>query len=503
MPDFFELRQPDFVKRDLPTFTEKLMLSAEQAAVVERMIEEYLAALQKIAAEHLPKGGDGPMKIDLGQDENGEHTGLMVVGPEDDLGELDEIIEDFGPPDGMPRQLGIGVDMRIGDPAGNEEHDAAVPEPGVFISLDSPDGEEMSPEMREKLEEAAAKIAEKMKKRMEKQIAEGGDPAEVMPFAGPVAIEDLQKRQQEMAAKAEVFRSAKANLRQTFISNVQTTLAAPQMERWPDLDRALRRQKTLPRGRLSGERTDLIRVFASIQPTESERQAVSDELAAYELELDQALQQRNEIVPDSQRKLDEAMQKGDTEKALSILDRATSLRIAVRSVNEKFAEALASKLTDDRAAIFRQAALKASYPSVYRTTHVQRIFDKLKKIEGIDPAVQADLAQLEEAYQIELEGVNTQVRLAVARHEPDQPRRGIEHVHKVVTHQVEPGRLGQNDEQDPIREAFDRRRDLDRRYDKQIKSLLTADQIAQLPKAPSRRRSEPVIIQVPSPPVAQ
>jgi hypothetical protein len=499
MPDFFELRQPDFVKRDLPLFTEKLMLSAEQASVVERMIAEYLESLQNLAAEHLPKGGDGPMRIDLGEGEDGQPTGLMMLGPEDDLGELGEFIEGAEPRDGMPRKFGVGVDMRVGSPpdqdAGDSEPGQA--EAGVHFSLETPDGEEMSPEMRKKLEEAAAKIAERMKERMEKQLAEGGDPADVMPFADPVSIEDLHKRHAEMAAKAEAFRTAKGNLRQSFVTNVQTTLAPPQMERWPDLDRALRRQKTLPRGRLSGERTDLIRVFNDFKPTENERMAAAKELAAYELSLDHALQQRNQYLPESQKKLDEAMQNGDTDKALSIIDRATALRTAVRSVNEKFAETIASTLPGTRASDFQDAVLKAFFPSVYRQTYVQRVFASIKKIDGIEPSVQTDLGQLETAYDAELRNVNSQLSQLLIKHEPDEPRRGIEHAQKLMARQVEPGGGMQAGEDDPIRKGFERRRELDDRFAKQIQSMLTPDQVAQLPKPPSRKPAEPVIIRLP------
>jgi hypothetical protein len=499
MPDFFELRQPDFLKRDLPTFTEKLMLSQEQAAAIERLIEKYLESLQAIAAEHLPKGGGGPMQIDLGDGADGGPTGMMILGPEDDLGELGEFIDVQGEPlDGMPRTFGIGVDMQVGGPAGEAAEGAGEgPQAGVMINLQTPDGEEMSPETRKKLEEAAAKIAEKMKERMEKQLAEGGDPADVMPLGGPISIEDMQKRHEEMAAKADAFRAAKANLRQAFVADAQTTLAVAQLERWPDLDRALRRQKTLPRGRLSGERTDLTQVFKSIEPSEIERQAVAEELAAYELTLDHALQQRNEFVPESQKKLDEAMQKGDTDKALSMIDRATALRIAVRSTNEKFTDVIALKLPEPRATEFKDAALKASYPTVYRPTYAQRLFAAARKIDGVDASVQASLAELEDAYLAELSSMNGQLRQILAKHEPNEPRRGIEHMQKVMTRQVEPGGMMDDAEEDPIRKGFDRRRELDDRYAKQVTSMLTPEQAGQLPKPRSRKPSEPVIIRMP------
>src|SRR5262245_47119756 len=53
--DFGDLRQPEFLLRDLPLFVEKLALSEEQKLAVQRTIEAYLQAFEKLAMEHLPK----------------------------------------------------------------------------------------------------------------------------------------------------------------------------------------------------------------------------------------------------------------------------------------------------------------------------------------------------------------------------------------------------------------------------------------------------------------
>ena len=48
MPDIFSLRQPDFLKRDLPIFKDKLVLSDPQQAALERQLQSYLDEFQKL-----------------------------------------------------------------------------------------------------------------------------------------------------------------------------------------------------------------------------------------------------------------------------------------------------------------------------------------------------------------------------------------------------------------------------------------------------------------------
>ena len=52
----------------------------------------------------------------------------------------------------------------------------------------------------------------------------------------------------------------KARLKQRFVENLRSVLSDEQQERWPKLERAMRREKELPRGLLSGESVDLRQV---------------------------------------------------------------------------------------------------------------------------------------------------------------------------------------------------------------------------------------------------
>src|SRR5688572_10090845 len=65
-PDFAELRQPDFIHLDLPIFKEKLVLSDEQSAAIERRMEQYLAEFKKLLHDTLPSSPANGVMLDLG-----------------------------------------------------------------------------------------------------------------------------------------------------------------------------------------------------------------------------------------------------------------------------------------------------------------------------------------------------------------------------------------------------------------------------------------------------
>lgn len=511
MPDFMELRQPDFIRRDVPIFSEKLVLSDEQTAVVQKLIDDYLQSFKKLTEAHLPKV-KAPMTFALGGGKDGEGPAFVMAGPGDEGpegaidvdggdvdGAIDELPDLIGLQGDMPGKMAVGVSVRVGGPDGEAPDDAENAEPGVAISLATPDGEPIPEEMRKKLEEAASKIAAEVKARMEKQAAEGGnaggDDEPMLPFGGSVNIEEMQKHQQEMEQKAEEFRKAKADLRQSFVNDVQTKLAEPQIEHWPDLERTLRREKTLPKGRLSGERTDLVKVLKGLDLSEPDRRVIAEPLESYETAMDSALRQRNEFIPSAETKINKAMQEGDIDKALSIIDRATALRVAVRSVNEQFTDALSQLMPSEKAQAFRNAVQRASYPLVYRTTFAQKTFTAARKIDGVDPKTLASIAELEKAYGAELGNVNEQIRQALSKTQPLEPRKVIENL-KAIKEGQPPAdmMLGDSASKDPVRAAFDKRRDLDDRYVKLVRDMLPPDQAEQLPKQASRRNAGPLII---------
>lgn len=502
-PNMGDLRQPDYVRRDLPVFNDELGLDDVQRLVVDVLMDAYLNAFQmlwdKTMADAIPPMMGGFAGADPGPGgAAGEMGGLTIDGI------MDEAVHEAGDVQEMdmdvefePGGVAIAIEARVpGDDPGTggeladhmEMDDAGVQVwagdgveadggPGVFIALKTPEGVEIPEALRKQLEEKAQAMAERIREQLEKMEAEGIDPLRGIPPADDT-IEERRRQLDELREAIAKFTRAKEALRQDFVADVQGQLAPGQLERWPQLDMTLTRAKTLPQGRLDGERTDLVRIVEGLGLDDEQVEAVTEPLGAYESSLHQALLARNDYLKEAYTKLDETIQRGEFDKALSITDHATRLRVAVRSVNERFTETIAGSLGADGGAELRRRVLEASYPRAYRATAGRRAFDHALAVDGLDDDVRAAIDALEQAYEMELATANERIRRAIRRHQPDESRDAIEAIQSAMS-----GGQGQmtmtfggGGEDNPIRQALKKRKELDERYIKQIESLLPAEE---------------------------
>ena len=83
---------------------------------------------------------------------------------------------------------------------------------------------------------------------------------------------------EELSESAKELRKVKTQLRNSFVAQVQGQLATDQLDHWPSLERALLRKKTLPLGRLDGERVDLVRLVEKLDLDDEGHAAVAEPL---------------------------------------------------------------------------------------------------------------------------------------------------------------------------------------------------------------------------------
>ena len=518
-PDFGQLRKPDFIRRDLPIFREHLRLDGVQHAIVGVLLDAYLDAFKLLMETSLPQDHFAPhgmgMNMILGDDPDGaggEDIGTIIrdaMRNADGFTDIEmhgegsgnmEIAIMVGVGDGGDMD-DLGADIDLGEQSvavwamtGEDPDDETGPSAGVFIAVGGPDGVELPVEVREKLEKVAREMAERLRARLEQAEADGVDLADEFPSAE--TFEDRKARMDDMRKSMETFKRQKAILKQEFLTQVRAQLTAEQFGNWPGFERALTRIKTLPTGRLDGERTDLLVVAGELDLSEEQREAVAEALETYELALDEALRERNDYVDDASARMDKAIQDRDFLKALSIVDSATRRRVAVRSVNERSVDAIAEKLPAEPAAKFRDDAMRRSYPRVYRRTVGQKSFTKARALPGLDAEALAGIGAIEDAYEAQLALVNERIRTTIHRYQPKETRQAIERIAAMMSGEDDGlMRLGGHDEDDPIRAAFKKRTNLDTRYMKQLHAVLTAEQVAELPRLPSERQRMPFIMQ--------
>ena len=345
------------------------------------------------------------------------------------------------------------------------------------------------PALRKKLEEKALELAEKIRERISENEAAGLDP-----LAGDISpadrIEERRRHFREISEKAKAFVRTKARLREEFVAQVLAQLSGEQLERWPSLDRTLTRHKKLPQGRLDGERTDLLKVVEKLGLEEIEQEAISQQLYDYEVSLHDALVARDAYLSDAGEAVDKALASGDPDKALSVVDRGTAFRVAVRTVNEQFTDTIAARLSAPNDARLPQMVSRASYPRVYRRTRAQKAFDAARALGGLDEETRTGIDELQEAYADGLKVINERLRHTIHKHQPLQPRRPIEHTKEILSGNAAVFNPGD----DPIRSAFRKRSEFDERFMKLLYARFTLEQVATLPKLPSQTRREPITV---------
>jgi hypothetical protein len=518
-PDLRELRKPDFDRKDLPVFNKKLDLDEVQRLIVGVLLDAYLDAFRTLSKEALPTAPNPMLGMAMGEPQGAHGEG---EGPESIESIVREAIDEAGGASDVdidiaaqgPVAIQIEATAAFGDDGGDiDAGDAGMtgteqeigivwaeggeggegeegPRTGVYIAVEGPEGVELPEEVKEKLARKAQEMAEKIREQLEQAEEQGLAPAEAI-NAGEAA-EERQKYFDELRESSKKFERAKAVLKQDFINEVRAQLSADQLELWPGLERALTRVKTLPNGRLDGERTNLLRIVDDFPLDEEQREAVAEALESYELELHQALVARNEFLTEAQAKIDKAIEEGRFAGAISAADKASRLRVAVRGVNEQYAETITGRLGGDTGKAFRNRVLLESYPRVYRTTRGQNTFRAAARIEGLDEEVRAAIQELHAAYTTELDAANERLRQAIHRHQPREARQMLENIRTMME---EGGTMSLGDEDDPVRQEMRKRSQLDERYMKQVHALLTPEQVERLPQLPSQIKREPIIIE--------
>ncbi len=490
-PDMAELRTPDYVPRDLPVFNETLRLDDVQRLVMQTLLEVYLDAFMSLSDKlpspagpvmQLAAGGDGLHPADPGAVDAAVQEALRGTA---DISDLDLDVDGTG-------RVAIGIVAHTEDgehlePAGLDGEDFAVfvgtdeegeegagPATGVFISLGGREDMELPEETRQKLEAIAKEMAEKLQAQLAEQVAAGGGPMLIGPDVHD-AIAEQERRFEELREATQKFERDKEALRRQFVVEAQGQLQPEQLGRWPALERALVRSKTLPKGRLDGERTNLLEIAEALELEEIDDEAVAQELESYDFALHDALVARNEFLAGVHQRIDEAIQKGDKDKALTIVDKAATLRVAVRDVNERFTDSLAARLSTPEAEVLQRKALEVSYPRVYRPTRAQKAFKAARELPGLDPDVLAGIAAIAAAYETDLDMANERLRRTIRKHQPTEPRHMVEQMASMAD---AGGHIVLDQPDDPIRDAFKARRDLDERYLKQLDGFLTEEQRA-------------------------
>lgn len=273
----------------------------------------------------------------------------------------------------------------------------------------------------------------------------------------------------EMGPVMQQYRRARSTVESTFMNDLQSLLTDEQAALWPKVERTHRRERTIGRGLMSGERVDLIRLVDGLKLADADRAALAPILEQYEMDLDRELIKRNELYEQGEEQaqdLMEAWRSGDTARFEEMFNKGREAAKRVRDVNQRYARQIESSLPESKRAAFVEQVKRESFPMIYRETYAQRIVDVAANLPDLDDTQRASLAALREGYVRDLAAINAKMEAAVLERENSADMR-----------QAFFGRDGGG----PMQELRRSRRELENTTVQRVRDLLTEEQRAKLP----------------------
>lgn len=274
----------------------------------------------------------------------------------------------------------------------------------------------------------------------------------------------------------EAWKAEKEAMKQRFLDDVKGQLSDAQLERWPSLERALRREKQLPQGRLSGEKTDLVIVMRQIDVPLDNRIEAKDAIAAYETALDLALMQRMKQQEVSQPRIRKSITDNDPAAGLVELERIVAARIAVRDVTDAHIEALAAAFGAEWGPKFRERAMRDAYPLACRTPPLDPFFENVFAIADLSAE---QLAQINAIRSVFNDSMNALQARFVAKVREVEPERETERA-RLAADQARNVNVSKG-EQEPYRDLLAERDRLIEDARKRVIAVLNEEQKAKIP----------------------
>jgi len=283
----------------------------------------------------------------------------------------------------------------------------------------------------------------------------------------------------KVMAPINSWRDEKRRMQDKFMADVKSQLGPQQLERWPSFERAMRRERMLPNGDLSGESVDLWAAMSRLQLTTAEVESAKPAVAAYEVALDDALVNRNQRMLQIEPELAEAMRAMSYDRGADLQDKIMTLRIAVRSANDEGIETIAQAI-GERGPMFRRFALEAGYPDVYRPHPVMILMQQARAMTSLtaEQATQIDALMTEFAGACDAE--NAKLYEAVRAEEPKAPRKRVQAMQDRKSGGNASTPQGSNNADPVVKARLDRER-MGEPYRERLLAILTPEQRSELP----------------------
>lgn len=330
-----------------------------------------------------------------------------------------------------------------------------------MLGLDS-DQQTAAKALLEGYQQSFADLADKardtmasMREEMRNAFAEGGPDPELF---------------RKMGDEFTKFRKSGTELEQGFFNDLKAVLTPEQTQKWTSVERLHRRETSLGRGLLAGERVDLFKLVDDAKLTPEARKSLDQILSDYEAELDREIVARNAAYDAAQGRIREFFQDPSNPDAMKAFEDGRTASLRLREVNRKYARQIEGLLPEESRAAFAASFRRESYPEIHRPTYASRALDAAAAMADLDEAQKASISSIRESYTRDLNAVNREMEEARDKRETSGKLEDLM-----------PRRWGGGgrDDGDPLRE---RRMSLQDAVIEKLRSVLTPDQFAALPE---------------------
>lgn len=284
------------------------------------------------------------------------------------------------------------------------------------------------------------------------------------------------------AAMRDAFtrlRGERERMERTFFEDVKTILTPEQAAQWPRVERLRRRETTMSHGFIAGENVDLFRLLERMNLPADLTQALTPTLEQYEVELDQALVARNKVQEEGidgflGGRFGRPEEGLDMEKAQRAFQEAREASLRLRDVNRRFARQIEAALPEDRRQTFTRLFNEASFPEVYRESPVVRNVSAALGFSDLTADQRTRLIEVRDQFLRESAPVL------------DRLAKAIEEQQATMTVDQLMARFRGGDDNSPLGQARQARRELERSFSDRVRSILTPEQIERLPQGEGR-----------------
>ncbi len=323
----------------------------------------------------------------------------------------------------------------------------------------TPDQKEAAKALVEGADKQSREANEKMREEFRKAREAEGDGG-----GGGGPPEGMRERMDKMRAERE-------NLEKATLADIRSILTPEQEKLWPGVERMRRRETVSRQGMISGERVDLLEIAERQEWAAEVKAKAKPVLEAYEMDLDRALVQREEVYRDGMGEVREKMREGDEAGAQAIMDRGRQASQRVRDVNKKYARELEELLPDAGKEAMRSAVMRASYPRIYNSRLAERQLEAAEKLKGLDTTQVEQIKTLSEKSGREYKALRD--KLVAATEEAENNFK--------VGDMRQRFRGGGGDEDGVMGDLNRERRQMERGIEAKLKEILRPEQMKELP----------------------